>query len=65
MKHASCPFCGDSGDNVEAWPMEDIYDLDPYDSMRGYYVAFCAACAAQGEMCNTEQQALDAWDKRM
>ena len=55
LKPCKCPFCGD----IERLIIEKATGGWPDD----YYV-HCFGCGAFGPSGNTEQQAIDAWNRR-
>lgn len=69
-----CPVCdGDSmaelkpcrycGNNILGTLLIDE-ELMSFGEAMGYFQAHCYMCGAKGPVCEDEQQAIDAWNKR-
>ena len=46
----SCPFCGNK--NIQLF-LDDVN-----------FAMLCTKCMAEGPICETEQEAIDAWNRR-
>ena len=46
-----CPFCGD--ENIDTW-----------DIRQEKYFCYCENCGCQGPTGKTEQEAIEAWNRR-
>lgn len=59
-----CPFCGGRGARVDVtWEYEMINEEIFTD--RRFYVIECFTCHARTHAFLTEEEALNAWDKRV
>lgn len=52
----SCPFCGG-----ESYHCADVVEYLNYDKQ---YVIFCQNCSCHSPTTGTEEQAIEAWNKR-
>lgn len=53
-----CPFCGGEGKVF-------FNDEACYHGGKGTYYIVCAECASRGKNGNDEQQAIEAWNRRI
>lgn len=53
-----CPFCGSEGKVF-------FNDEACYHGGKGTYYIVCAECASRGKNGNDEQQAIEAWNRRV
>lgn len=51
VKIKPCPFCGGEAD----------VDIGNFGGM----VCYCKQCFSQGKQCNTEEEAIEAWNRRI
>ena len=54
VKLKPCPFCGE-----KPRPAATGFYPDP-----PVYYIYCDGCGASGRMCNTEKEAIAAWNRR-
>ena len=52
-----CPFCGDK--DLIDYEYQNYYS-SPYCRLR----VACRKCGARGPLCDSKEQAIDAWNKR-
>ena len=58
-----CPFCGTTKQE-EVFESLEIQAYDNDDGSETYWYVFCNGCGANGAVRKSEQEAIDAWNKR-